>query len=130
MMRVRALVIAASLGLVASVCFTPDGAPAAGSPAPHELGTPLENGIFSVGSIYLAPKEEVARYQPFTDYLAARLTTAGIREGRVVVTPSMAEMAIMMRKKQVDIFLDSPFPVAVVSMKSGAQPFLRRWKRG
>ena len=130
MERMKAVVIAIPLLLAAEAVLVTGRPAVAGSPTDAQPGTPLENGILSVGSISLSPKREAAKFQPFIDYLARRMAVAGITRGRVVVASSMAEMADLMNGKQVDIFIDSPFPVAVVSMKSGAQPFLRRWKDG
>jgi phosphonate transport system substrate-binding protein len=119
-----------SLLLSAGMCLAADWAVAAGSPAPREPATPLEKGILSVGSISRSPKKEAAIFQPFANYLARRMAAAGIRRGRVVMASSMAELAELVKTKQVDIFMDGPFTVAVVSRHSGARPLLRRWKRG
>jgi len=91
---------------------------------------PRAGAVLTVGSISRTQKEEVATFQPFADYLAGRLKAAGIARGRVLVATSMREMADLMKKREVDIFIDSPFPIAVVGELSGARPFLRRWKKG
>jgi phosphonate transport system substrate-binding protein len=126
----KALVIAIPLLLAAETVLVTGGPAVAGSPVGAQPGSPLEKGILSLGSISLTPKQETAKFQPLADYLARRMAVAGITRGRVVVAGSMAEMAELVNGKQVDIYIDSPFPVAVVSMKTGAQPFLRRWKGG
>jgi len=48
----------------------------------------------------------------------------------VVVAASMDEMARLMREGNVDIYIDSPFPVVRVGELCGATPILRRWKNG
>jgi phosphonate transport system substrate-binding protein len=126
----KAPAIATSLLLVAGICLAADWVAAAASPAPSRSATLLENGILSVGTISRAPKKEVAAIQAFADYLARRLAVVGITRGRVVMAGSMAEMADLMKGKQVDLFIDGPLTVAVVNMRSGAHPFLRRWRRG
>jgi phosphonate transport system substrate-binding protein len=122
--------IATSLLLVAGMCLAADWVAAAASPALSPSAAPQDNGILSVGTISRAPKKEVAAIQSFADYLARRLAVVGITRGRIVMAGSMAEMADLMKRKQVDLLIDGPLSVAVVSMRSGAQPFLRRWRRG
>lgn len=129
MKRVRALAIAMSLPFVVAAMSLATDWLAVESAAASEAATSAEKGILSVGSISRLPKKEVATFQPFADHLARQLRTVGISGGRVVVAGSMAEMAGLMRKGEVDIYIDSPFPIAVVGMRSGARPFLRRWKR-
>jgi phosphonate transport system substrate-binding protein len=130
MKRTRALFVAISPFLVTGMILTTGRPATAGSPAGTQPGTSLEQGILSVGSISRKPRQETAKFQPFVDYLARGLAAAGITQGRVVVAGSMAEMADLMKGRQVDLYIDSPFPMALVSMRSGAQPFLRRWKGG
>jgi len=89
-----------------------------------------EEDILSIGSISVEPKEEAAKYQSFVDYLASHLEEAGINKGECVVAGSMNEMANLIKKGEVDIFIDSPFPTIRVCRFSGAKPFLRRWKKG
>ncbi len=92
---------------------------------------PQQKEIFiTVGSISRTPKEEVATFRPFANYLASRLKTFGITGGNVVIANSMEKMADLIEKGEVDIYIDSPFPISVVSTLSGAKPFLRRWKKG
>lgn len=89
-----------------------------------------EEGILSIGSISVEPKEEVAEWQPFVDYVASHLEEAGINKGECVVAESMNKMANLIKKGEVDVFIDSPFPTIRVCKLSGAKPFLRRWKKG
>lgn len=89
-----------------------------------------EEVTITVGSISLTIAEEVEEFQPITDYLARHLRGAGITKGRVIVTHTIKEMAELMKAGEVDIYIDSPFPIARVAELSGAKPFLRRWKRG
>ncbi|MFH1771766.1 MAG: phosphate/phosphite/phosphonate ABC transporter substrate-binding protein [Candidatus Omnitrophota bacterium] len=83
-----------------------------------------------IGSISNTIKEEIATFQPFIEYLAKKLQPQGISKGKMVVVSSMDEMSEAIKSGQVDIYIDSPFPVLKVSINSGAKPFLRRWKKG
>jgi phosphonate transport system substrate-binding protein len=89
-----------------------------------------EEGILSIGSISNEPREEAAEWQPFIDYVVSHLKKAGIIQGNFVVTISMQEMVNRIKKGEVDIYIDSPFPIFYVCKLSGAKPFLRRWKKG
>lgn len=89
-----------------------------------------EEGILSIGSISNEPREEAAEWQPFVDYVVSHLKKAGIIQGNFVVTKSMEEMVNSIKKEEVDIYIDSPFPIFYVCKLSGAKPFLRRWKKG
>ena len=91
----------------------------------------LENGSTLVlGSISLAPKEELATFEPFMDELATRLESVDFARGKVRVAESLEAMIDLLETGQVDLYLDSAFPVAHVCSASGARPLLRRWKKG
>lgn len=83
-----------------------------------------------IGSIAKDIAEEIAVFQPLADYLGARLGDFGIDRGRVVVTENMPEMADLIRKQKVDIYIDSPFPSLWVSARAHTRLQLRRWKGG
>ena len=98
-------------------------------PALQVFATPPENTI-SVGSISVSSKEEIEVWQPFVNYLAVKLEGQGIKQGRMVVAESIHEMADLLLAGEVDLFIDSPFPCAMVCRLSGCRPILRRWKEG
>lgn len=93
------------------------------------VGAP-PGGTVSIGSISLTPQEETEAFQPLADYLAMRMAPLGVERGRVVIATTMADMAARMKRGEVDLFIDSPFPALFVSNLSGAKPTLRRWKKG
>ncbi len=97
---------------------------------PFIHSTQAEEGTLTIGTISDEPKEEVAIFQPFVDYMASQLEDAGINNGKCVVSSSMVEAANLIKKGEVDIFIDSPFPTIRVHRLSGVKPFLRRWKEG
>ncbi len=91
---------------------------------------PGAGGVLTIGSISFSVKDEVADFQPFIDYLAGRLRDHGIDRGQVLVAQTTDEMADLVQKGEVDLYVDSPFPILVVKRLAGVRPFLRRWKRG
>ncbi|MFQ6034936.1 MAG: phosphate/phosphite/phosphonate ABC transporter substrate-binding protein [Sedimentisphaerales bacterium] len=74
--------------------------------------------------------EEFKEFKPLADYIAVHLAELGINHGEVMVVPSISKMIELVTQGKVDIYMDSPFPVSIVSKATGAKPLLRRWKNG
>lgn len=83
-----------------------------------------------IGSIEENPAAEIAKIQPLADYLASRLRAQGVGKVRIVVTDTIDEMAALFSQQRVDLLMDSPYPALEVSLRSGAEVRLRRWKKG
>jgi phosphonate transport system substrate-binding protein len=112
--------------LVAFGCGQQSGPP----PAAIATAPPAPPGVISFGSVSLNPTREYEVVRPFADYLAANLHEVGIGRARVVVVGSLSQMVEELREGRVDLFIDSPFPVAFVWKHGSVTPLLRRWKRG
>ena len=76
------------------------------------------------------PVKKIKRFTPLAEYLAERLESFGITQGRVVIANDIEEMGRLLRDGTVDIFFDSPFPTLAVQDLSGSEIILRRWKGG
>ncbi|MBN1766398.1 MAG: PhnD/SsuA/transferrin family substrate-binding protein [Sedimentisphaerales bacterium] len=100
------------------------------SKTPPPRASLTQGKILTVGSISNTPKEEIADFQPFVNYLAGRLQSSGFTGGEVVIASSLQEMTDLMKNGRVDLYIDSPFPILTVCEESGAKLFLRRWKKG
>lgn len=100
------------------------------SPELAATSADLPDGVLTVGSVSLEPAREHAVYEPVAAWLAAHLHDVGIGHSRVVVVDSLGAMAERISAGEVDLYFDSPFPVAWIERQTGAQPFLRRWKKG
>lgn len=112
--------------LLATGCGGPVGEKA---PPPAQIPE-RPSGVLTVGSVSVNPAREVQIVRPFASHLASRLGEIGIGEGRVVVVDSLSKMVSEIESGRVDVFIDSPFPVAFVCDRTDARPVLRRWKRG
>ncbi len=99
---------------------------AVGQPSP----VPRPPGVLTIGSVSLSPAQEHDVFRPLADYLAARLGSVGIGRGRVVVVDSLSTMVNELDAGRVDIYFDSPFPVAFVVQHSDTRVLLQRFKRG
>lgn len=86
--------------------------------------------VIVIGTVGEVPEDEISEYQPFIDYIASKLSAFGIEKGEVVVATSPAEMSKFMRQGKVDMYIDSPFPVYVVSKLAEAEVLVDRWKKG
>lgn len=96
----------------------------------HAAPVSAAGGTLVVGSISSKPDKEIKAFHPFAHYLAQQLKDLGIEQGKVVVAKGIPDMAEKMRGKQVDIYIDSPFPSLAVSRLTDSKILLRRWKSG
>lgn len=87
-------------------------------------------GVITIGSVSLKPAQEYELFRPLADYLASRLQDVGIGRGRVVVVESLTTMVRELDAGNVDIYIDSPFPVGFVVQHSAARVLLQRFKQG
>jgi phosphonate transport system substrate-binding protein len=70
-------------------------------------------------------------FSDFVRYVAAKLASASDIEGKVVVAPSPFELATLIQNRQVDFYMDSPYPTYLINDVHGvAKLLLRRWKGG
>jgi len=83
-----------------------------------------------IGTISDEPVKEIRTFLPFVKYLAKQLETSGINDGKVVIARDIDHMASLIRKGEVDLFVDSPLVALAINEKTGFQLLARRWKKG
>ncbi len=130
-MRKRAatiLLTAVGLALLSGCNPATTGTPESTTMEPISL--PAEGRAIVLGDISDDPGEVIEGAQPLADYLATRLNDFGITQGQVKVASTPEEMVQWLESGEVDLHFDSVYPAMLISDESGAQPFLRRWRRG
>ncbi len=83
-----------------------------------------------IGYISDTPGETIKIINPFAEYLANQLGDVGIDSCKVLVVDTIPKMANKMRNQEIDMYIDSPFPVTAVSRLAESTIVLRRWKKG
>ncbi len=120
------------MGVLAAGCGQSSGwtEPLATPAAEPTCSSPQTGWILRVGSVSKYPKKEISTFQPLKNYLEEALRPYGAAGCDMVVCRSVEEMAQRMQKGEVDLYIDSAWPVARVCTLCGATPILRRWKGG
>ena len=86
---------------------------------------------FRLGIVSDKPVEQkISGHAPIAKYVAERLKPFGVTGGKVVVANDIDEMLQKIRKKEVDIVLESAFSTLRMSEKTGMKPKLLTWKHG
>lgn len=83
-----------------------------------------------IGSLGKDAKTELKEHEGLAKYLQHHLSASGVDKVEVRVVYTAAQMAEALRTGAVHLYFDSPLVAAKVGLKSGAVPFLRRWKKG
>lgn len=97
---------------------------------PGGFATPAPSGVLTFGSVSLNPVVEHETFGPFVDFVVSQMGDVGVGRGRIVVVDSISKMAQELKQGRVDVYIDSPFPVAFVSNRTDVDLLARRWKRG
>lgn len=70
----------------------------------------------SLGIVSHKPQEAVEeRFQDFVDYLARRLSRTSEIKGRIVVAPTALQLAKLLEEKNVDFYMESPYPTYLIN---------------
>lgn len=91
-----------------------------------------EPRTISLGVVSAVHQKEVQEhFGDFVRYVARNLSSASDVEGKVVVTPTLDQLVELLEKKQVDFYMESPYPTYVINdVRGAAELLLRRWKGG
>jgi phosphonate transport system substrate-binding protein len=99
---------------------------------PVNAGPTSTTGVLRIGSIIDEDGVDANRkeFQPFIDYLVSQLHEEGITKGEFVPKTSVTDMAKLLREDQVDVYIDSIFPVFVADRLAESSVIADRWKDG
>lgn len=112
----------AIIGLFCGLFFTRSAAAA-------EISKPQ---TISLGIITEVNRSRITeQFSDFVRYVAAKLSSGSDSEGKVVLARTPFELARLMQQRQVDFYMDSPYPTYLINdMQGVAKLLLRRWKGG
>jgi len=86
---------------------------------------------FTLGIVFQGSKEVIeANFRDFARYVARRVSAAPDAQGRVVVAPTVWDLVKLLEKRQVDFYLESPYPTYLINRQGAGLLLLRRWKGG
>ena len=75
-------------------------------------------------------KEIAEHFRPFVKYVAQKLAPGSRLEGAVTLAPTPLQLAKLIEEKQVDFYMESPYPTYVINTQGSAGLLVRRWKSG
>ena len=101
-------------------------------PQAAAAGQPSEKvKTISLGFVSQKPAAEIEEhFGDFVRYVARKLSSTSAIEGRVVVAPTVLQLAKLLEEKKVDFYMDSPYPTYLINRQGSALLLLRRWKGG
>lgn len=103
-----------------------------GSNAAGQTQDRAEAKAISLGIVSEINRKEIEEhFRDFVRYVARKLSSASDTEGKVVVAPTLSQLAKLLEQKKVDFYMESPYPTYVINNVHGsAKLLLRRWKGG
>ena len=88
---------------------------------------PINLGLIS--EINQSAVEE--HFREFIRYVARRMSPGSENQAKVVIAPTVFEMAKLLEQRRVDFYMESPYPTYRINYVHGAgKILLRRWKGG
>jgi len=101
------------------------------SKATAQIPPGLENKAITLGAVSTVNEKEIEdHFRDFVRYVARKLSPTGI-EGKVVIAPTLPDLARLLEQKKVDFYMESAYPTYVVNnVHDAGKLLLRRWQRG
>lgn len=86
----------------------------------------------SLGIVTQLNRARIAdQFSDFVGYVAAKLSSASDSKGKIVIAATSFELARLIEQRQVDFYMESPYPTHLINNVQGvATLHLRRWKGG
>ena len=76
----------------------------------------LEAKTISLGIVAEAHQQEIEEhFRDFVHYVARKTSSASAVEGRVVIAPTLSELAKLLEQGKVDFYMDSSYPTSSIS---------------
>lgn len=70
-------------------------------------------------------------FREFIRYVAGRLSAGSEAEAKVVIAPTIFDMAKLLEQRRIDFYMESPYATYLINYVHGVgKTLLRRWKRG
>ena len=103
-----------------------------GSNAMGQTSSRLEVSTISLGIVSKVSQKEIEEhYRDFVGYLARKLASGPLIEGKVVIAPTPANLAKLLEQQKVDFYMESAYATYIINDVEGAgKLLLRRWQRG
>ncbi len=77
------------------------------------------------------PSAVQEHFREFVRYVARRLSAGSENEAKVVIAPTIFDMAKLLEQQRVDFYMDSPYATYLINYVHGVgRTVLRRWKGG
>jgi phosphonate transport system substrate-binding protein len=92
----------------------------------------LENKTITLGAVSTINEKEIENhFRDFVLYVARKLSPLPAIEGKVVVAPTLPDLARLLEQKKVDFYMESAYPTYVINnVHDAGKLLLRRWQRG
>ena len=85
----------------------------------------------SLGIVFDGPRDPIeGHFRDFVDYVARKVSSASETKGTIVVAPTALRLVKPLMEKQVDFYMESPYPTYLINRQGAAILLLRRWKGG
>jgi phosphonate transport system substrate-binding protein len=97
-----------------------------------QLSGRVEPKTFTLGIVSQIDEKEIDKhFREFAQYVARRLSSNAKIEGKVVTVGTPPRLASLLKERQADYYMESPYPTYVINDVEGAGTLLlRRWKGG
>lgn len=83
-----------------------------------------------IGKVSQSPKKHIQSLKLMADYLASHMHDLGYTKGKVLVSRNKEDLAEQLRLGKVDLVTETAFSAIYLQNKAGAEPILRKWKKG
>jgi phosphonate transport system substrate-binding protein len=103
-----------------------------GSNATGQTANRFTPNTVTLGVVATSHEREIEQhFRPFVTYVARQLFSTVDAEGKIIIVPTLPELAKFLDQRKIDFFMESPYPTYVVNQVHGAgKLLLRRWKGG